>query len=524
MSLIGRSIGNYQIKAKLGEGGMGAVYLGEHPLIGKRVAVKVLLDELASREDIVQRFFNEAKAVNDIGHQNIVDVVDFGRMTDDEGKSVVYFIMEFLEGQSLQQRLRTTGVSPHETLHIMQQCCSALAASHQKGIVHRDLKPDNIYLIQRGDDRNFVKILDFGIAKLNTEGPGQNKTRTGAVIGTPSYMSPEQCEGRGNIDSRSDVYSLGVVMFEMMTGRLPFLGEGFGEIIVAHITQPVPAPSSINPGCPPELESIVLHALEKPRESRFQTMSEFAAALRDPAQHLATNRPIPGYTPNRTFGSEVTARPTMVGDASRVASSSSPGPRPNTTLSGAAAELGSRTRAPSGGGSSVLLGAAAVLLLGGGGGFWFWKQSGASPATPPPGPVATTIQPSKPDAPTTPVAPQKIKVRVTSEPSGASVFRSGTDVAVGTTPYTFELQRGSAAFFVELKLAGFKPTTASVATDLDKEIALQLIKDAVPQVPSTGPVATSKSSKPAKATKPQGESTGTTKKKLDDLSLIDPKF
>src|SRR5438105_8032589 len=162
MSLSGRSIGNYQIKAKLGEGGMGAVYLGEHPLIGKRVAIKVLLEELANKEDIVQRFFNEAKAVNEIGHQNIVDIVDFGKTRFESGNEIVYFIMEFLDGESLSARLRRTGLSFNETIHVMRQCCSALAASHKKGIVHRDLKPENLYLSPRGADHNFVKILDFG--------------------------------------------------------------------------------------------------------------------------------------------------------------------------------------------------------------------------------------------------------------------------------------------------------------------------------------------------------------------------
>src|SRR5215831_9814095 len=138
MSLIGKSIGNYQIKAKLGEGGMGTVYLGEHPLIGKRVAVKVLLEELSANQQIVDRFFNEAKAVNDIGHQNIVDIVDFGKMKNESGNDFVYFIMEFLDGESLAARLRRTGLKFTETLHVTEQCCSALAASHAKGIVHRD--------------------------------------------------------------------------------------------------------------------------------------------------------------------------------------------------------------------------------------------------------------------------------------------------------------------------------------------------------------------------------------------------
>src|SRR4029079_11406366 len=298
MSLIGKSVGNYQIKAKLGEGGMGAVYLGEHPLIGKRVAVKVLLEELASKEDIVQRFFNEAKAVNDIGHQNIVDIVDFGKMKNDAGGGdIVYFIMEFLDGESLAARLRRTGLSFKETTHVMQQCCSALAASHAKGIVHRDLKPENIYLCPRGNDKNFIKILDFGIAKLTGDTGQSHKTRTGLVIGTPTYMSPEQCEGKGLIDHRSDVYSLGVVMYELLTGRVPFPGDGFGEVLVAHLTKTPEPPSAINPDVTPELEALVLHAIEKDKNRRFQNMAEYAAAIENPLEHLQAYSQSSGYAP-----------------------------------------------------------------------------------------------------------------------------------------------------------------------------------------------------------------------------------
>src|SRR6478752_1638059 len=285
MSLVGRRIGNYEIKAKIGEGGMGAVYLGEHPLIGKRVAVKVLLDELAAKEDIVSRFFNEAKAVNDIGHANIVDIVDFGKMKNDYGQDIVYFIMEFLDGESLAARLRRTGLTFKETVHVMEQCCSALAASHAKGIVHRDLKPENLYLCPRGADKNFVKLLDFGIAKLTGDTSQSHKTRTGLVIGTPAYMSPEQCEGKGLIDHRSDVYSLGVMMYELLTGRVPCPGEGFGEILVAHLTRQPEPPSTVNPDVTPELEAIVMHSIAKDRNRRFQNMNEFLQAIQNPDAH-----------------------------------------------------------------------------------------------------------------------------------------------------------------------------------------------------------------------------------------------
>src|SRR6476659_7103162 len=216
MSLIGKSVGNYEIKEKLGEGGMGAVYMGEHPLIGKRVAVKVLLDELVANEALVTRFFHEAKAANDIRHQNIVDIIDFGKLDKEGGGKIVYLVMELLEGKSLAGRLdEAPRLTLEEVRHILQQCCSGLAASHAKGIIHRDLKPDNLFLVQRGGDKNFVKILDFGIAKLTTTSSTPNaKTRTGTLIGTPAYMSPEQCAGRGTIDARSDVYALGIVMYE----------------------------------------------------------------------------------------------------------------------------------------------------------------------------------------------------------------------------------------------------------------------------------------------------------------------
>ncbi len=353
MSLIGKSIGNYHIKAKLGEGGMGAVYLGEHPLIGKRVAVKVLLEELAAKEDIVSRFFNEAKAVNDIGHQNIVDIVDFGKVKNDHGGDVVYFIMEFLDGESLAARLRRTGLSFNETMHVMAQCCSALTASHAKGIVHRDLKPENIYLCPRGTDKNFVKILDFGIAKLTGDGGTSHKTRTGLVIGTPAYMSPEQCEGKGLIDHRSDIYSLGVLMYELLTGRVPFPGEGFGEILVAHLTKQPEPPSTLNPDIKPEVEAIVMRAIEKDRNRRFQSMQEFAEALANPMAHQSSYQQLPGYAVTsgqtqqaQTLGRDPTGQ--TKGPVTGV------GQRP-TTLSGAASEVRKMSTMSTGPGMSASL-------------------------------------------------------------------------------------------------------------------------------------------------------------------------
>jgi serine/threonine-protein kinase len=287
--LIGQTIGNYLVTQKVGEGGMGSVYLAEHPSIGKKVALKVLHSEFSNNEDVAQRFFHEAKAVNNIGHPNIVDIVDYG-VIEAHGKvpTLMYFIMEYLAGQSLAAVIRTESpLPPERALGIAMQVADALAASHKCGIVHRDLKPDNVMLQQRGRERDFVKLLDFGIAKVS-EGNQPSRTRTGLVMGTPAYMSPEQCEGKANVDHRTDVYALGIMLYEMLTGRVPFIGEGYGEILVQHLTQnPVP-PSSFRM-LPPHVEVVVLKALEKRADMRFPSMDEFMRAMSDPVGYVESN-------------------------------------------------------------------------------------------------------------------------------------------------------------------------------------------------------------------------------------------
>jgi serine/threonine-protein kinase len=544
MSLIGKNVGNYQIKAKLGEGGMGAVYLGEHPLIGKRVAVKVLLEELSSKEDIVQRFFNEAKAVNDIGHQNIVDIVDFGKMKGgDAGADIVYFIMEFLDGESLAARLRRTGLSFKETIHVMQQCCSALAASHAKGIVHRDLKPENLYLCPRGNDKNFVKILDFGIAKLTGDTPGQShKTRTGLVIGTPTYMSPEQCEGKGHIDHRSDVYSLGVVMYELLTGRVPFPGDGFGEILVAHLTRNPDPPRSLNPDISPELEAIVLHAIEKDKNRRFQSMAEFEAAVADPQGHFAQFAQLPGYTGSASTSNHGTMvlnndNPTMRGPSqmmptvrgpSQVMASVGSGPRP-TTLSGAASEVGPappRSKAP-----MVIVAVAALGIVGGGAAFLLKPKAPEAPA---PTPVVQNPNPP-PETPKPPPPPKEefVKVTITSEPAGAKVFRAGKEEPEGVTPHEMKLKKGDASFDIQVKLDGYKTEVKTITSEVNRDVSVTLAKEAqaVAVVNKTPDKSATKPDKSA-ATKPDKHVSSGDKKPgkkakeegTDDMKLLTPKF
>jgi eukaryotic-like serine/threonine-protein kinase len=277
-SLVGAVIGNYQLVRKLGEGGMGVVYLGQHTLLGRRAAIKVLLPALSARTDIVNRFFNEARAVTSISDPGIVQVFDFGYHSDGSA----FIVMEFLEGEPLDRRLARLGRLPaYDALRLGRQVASSLAAAHAQHIVHRDLKPENIFLVRDGEvaSGERSKILDFGIAKLSDEHPGKVKTHTGMLMGTPTYMSPEQCRGLAEIDHRSDIYALGCVLFHLLTGRPPFEGEGIGDIISAHIREPAPAPSSRAPGIPPNVDALVLRCLAKAPADRFQTMVELASAL-----------------------------------------------------------------------------------------------------------------------------------------------------------------------------------------------------------------------------------------------------
>jgi len=275
--MIGTAIGNYVVRSKLGEGGMGAVYLAEHARLGRRVAVKVLLPEMARSKDVVARFFNEAKAATDIKNEHIVDVLDFGDLPD--GTS--YIVMEHLEGQSLADVLRAGPMPLARVLHVAKGMSEALGAAHARGIVHRDLKPDNIFLVTRGGDSDFVKVLDFGIAKLTTNA-GDVRTQAGAVMGTPLYMSPEQINGSG-VDQRTDIYAMGIIVHQMLAGALPFETTTLAELLVAHATKTPPPLRARDPSIPAEVEGAVLRALEKDPARRFDSVDAFVRALASPA-------------------------------------------------------------------------------------------------------------------------------------------------------------------------------------------------------------------------------------------------
>jgi serine/threonine-protein kinase len=273
----GQMVDEYKITGKLGEGGMGTVYAGVQPVIGKRVAIKVLLHEFSTNLKVVGRFVQEARAVNQIHSRYIVDIFSFGELEDRRP----YFVMEFLQGVPLRDHIRSRGRLGFDEAHGLLQCVlRGLAAAHAEKIVHRDLKPENIMVVAEEGEIS-AKILDFGIAKLQA-GPGGGvpgvATQTGVAMGTPYYMSPEQVRGIG-VDHRSDIYALGVIMFEMFTGALPFVANSYIELVNKHLYADPPDPVRINRELPEELGQLILRCIAKDAEVRPQSANELLDAL-----------------------------------------------------------------------------------------------------------------------------------------------------------------------------------------------------------------------------------------------------
>jgi eukaryotic-like serine/threonine-protein kinase len=533
-ALIGLQIGNYRVLSQIGQGGMGAVYLAHHEVLGRKAAVKVLLPELSRDPDLIARFFNEARATARLRHRGFVEVFDSGTLPNGSA----YLIMDHLRGADLGACIeRNARLSVPDALAVLREVSDSVAVAHGHGIVHRDLKPDNIFLAL-GDDESpgapsvVVKVLDFGIAKLTgDEGRGRpSRTRTGALLGTPLFMSPEQCRGAGGIDHRSDVYSLGCIAYNMLAGQPPFPLEGFGEIISAHLTlRPPPLGNSV-PDLSPALDDLVKALLAKSPDDRPQTMDVVSARLDEIRRALpgdqAGDRDLAALLPRRAvemegrrsdspFPGRVATTPFPKGlappsDRARVSGEtkllpSEPGLSfsSGSTFGLTASELLARGRAARSESGrtwrSFGIAATAVVVAAVGGLLWFRRGSDAprrtegpavversaarveapapslsAPPDPKVDPGAAEPAPrvvSAADAPT----PLTALVRLSSSPSEALVVDRRTGTVLGTTPISIRLPLHDGETVVELRKPGYRDRQATVKRG-DSSLSVRLEK------------------------------------------------
>ena len=439
----------YRVLRKLGEGGMGVVYLAEHILIEKKVALKILGEDFARKADLVARFMQEAKAASRIGHENIVDISDFGQTASGS----VFFAMEHLEGSDLATAIREDGPMPFSrVLPIVQQICRALAAAHGKGIIHRDMKPENVFIITRNGKPDFVKILDFGIAKMSAlDEPNERLTRTGMIFGTPEYMSPEQARG-DRPDHRVDVYALGCIIYEMLTGDVPFHAETFMGVLTKHMFE-MPEPLGARVPVPSDVEALVMRALAKNRDERVQSMRELADALTACSGtdvSINWNADISGQIPASTYSKQV------------------PGvPGPHGLASGAHAEVGFElprpSRAPWYVAGGVMAAAALFLAL--------------RPHSPPP----VVVQPVTPPVvappvvalpivvPPVPQVPATHTVTVTMNPPGGELWDG--EKRLGKLNGAFQLPHATTSRSLTAKKKGFRDHFFVLVPNSDVQLA-----------------------------------------------------
>jgi len=284
-SLTGRVIGgNFKVEAFMGAGGMGAVFRARQLSLDREVAVKILLAPLAMEREMLERFQREARAASNIGHPGIVQVIDMGYLP--EGPP--YMVMELLQGEDLRTKISREGaLSAHLAVPLMLQTCDALQAAHEKGIVHRDMKPDNLFLVYRGGAMPTIKILDFGLSKIKSA--DRKLTNTGTLLGTPNYMAPEQVRGSDEVDHRADIYAAGIILYEMLTGRIAYDGPSVQSVLVAIMTQDPPPPRALRPDIPPALETVILKAIAREPANRYGSATQMAVDL----ARIATSMRIP---------------------------------------------------------------------------------------------------------------------------------------------------------------------------------------------------------------------------------------
>jgi serine/threonine-protein kinase len=362
--------GKYRVEQLIGVGGMGAVFSAIHQYTGKRVALKWMLPELAQDADAVQRFMREAHAAGRINHPNVVDVYDVGEHDDS-----YFLVMEFLQGEPLTSALARRDLTATEVLTLLLPAMRGVAAAHRQGVVHRDLKPDNIFLAYEEDGvRREAKVLDFGISKVATEGQVDLRlTRTGAVVGTPYYMSPEQIRGSAGLDRRADIYAFGVILYEALTGRVPFQADTYGALVLEIATGTATPLDQIVPSLPAELSRIVLRAMARDMNQRYPTMESLIAALEPFASSSSAARfdlrsrhslPAPGFEATHVSSSPSLAPESFV-PAPHVPT------KPQLASTPFASEMHEAQRRPNALlGTVAFLGAAAALVTG----IWYFTR------------------------------------------------------------------------------------------------------------------------------------------------------
>lgn len=450
--MVDQKIGRYRIVRLIGKGGMGAVYEATDEEIQRRAAIKILHSQYTANAEMASRFLNEARAVNIIQHPSLVSAFEFGKLPD----GAAYMVMEYLDGETLRERIKRQGSLGQDAIRIARQITSALVAAHAKRIVHRDLKPANIMIVadpdMPGGER--VKVLDFGIAKLN-EGsiPGQPETRTGALLGSPGYMSPEQCRNVSSVDERSDVYALGAILYEMLVGQPPFVAESDAEMLAMHMySTPTPL-IQVNPGIRPELSAFVERMLAKTPEGRPAT-SEVLQFLNEQAGYpAAQSMQLPIVN-----GSQLSKR------SSGILAVGPPGTAPDSerhtnTLSRAAGSVASGplrlTRVAMLGGTILILAAGLV-----------WTQLGhrREPAQTPLAPTVSTT----------------VLWQVDSTPTGATVVRERDQKVLGQTPLRLEEPRGTGQETLLLRLPGHRESSLALDRAVSRDVSVTLAASPTP--------------------------------------------
>lgn len=448
---IGQRIGNYRVRRKLGQGGMGVVFEAVHEEIGRRAAIKILLEEFGRDQQSVQRFFNEARAVNIIEHPGLVGIFESGRLEDGSA----YIVMEYLDGELLGARLKRLEVlGVAATLSLGRQIASALAAAHQKGIVHRDLKPDNIMIIADpetvGGER--IKVFDFGLAKLRSTSPtphpappGAFRTKSGMIMGTPTHMSPEQCRGLSEIDGKADVYALGVLLFEMLIGHAPFMAPSVGELISMHLRDQPPSLRKLDKGIPAALSDLVAGMLKKQPTERPEMLEVVEQLEALGAHRSALALPSP---PTASMVAEL-----------EVAKTQAAFTPPSTARSATITASIDRHRLP------LLLGLLGVLVLGCAG-FLFLAFRRSSP---PPS-----------------VSSSAVTFMIDSEPPGAEIIRIDSGEVVGHTPWFRSDKPRDELLRLHLRLSGFYDSTVIInqAQNSNQKVTLERQAKSEPSTPA----------------------------------------